>query len=632
MKLFKSSIFAVLGLAVAMTACSEDKDHPDYTPAGASAGAYFSAAGPKAYYVSADMTSFDVVVYRTKDAGATFQISADDPSGLFTVPTSVTFDGTELTTNLSIAFDGSKLVVDQPYTLTLTLSDVTGYGEKSYTFNVVKADPMETKQLGTGTYFYNIIYTNISPDPGLPAVISYMPSTPDTWTVTIQHWGQNINFNIEVPNVKDVDANGRTTVFVKPQLVEVDADYGRIFVADYYTYQQDYLKGQLGLNPSTPAPEDGSFYTINRGRFSLNLVYYIPDYETGTYYLTPQAYEYFQLDGYPNYDIEVTYDGLFIKKDGAMTANATIVAGDDAEEVKAVIVSGKDPQVGLDAITADGTGVQSFDQTGAFSASFPVTEGGDYTIVAVTVAEGEIQNASYDSFQVKIGDDSADWNTLGTGSMIDGWCLAGFTMGGEPIDVTEYAFTVPIQQHKTDPTLYRLVEPYGPNYILNANNAYPANRNVEFIVDAGIILIQPQPCGFGAASWGGEMSIGNQAGYILSVNEGATVPQVKNFMVDKGYTLDEFDAEEGYAMISKPWFGAPAIGDGSFGYTWNNVQASYIVMPAASSDVKAKVKAKLVAAPHINGLLPAIRAKKGNVTKSIKVASKYDTIHSMNLR
>lgn len=629
MKFFKSSIFAVLGLAVALTACSDDKDHPDYAPAGASAGAYFNAASPKAYYVSDAMTSFDVLVYRTKDAGATFEVSAEDASGLFTVPTTVTFNGSDLTTNITVTFDPSKLVVDQPYPVTLTLVESSGYGQKSYTFNVVKADPMVTESLGAGNYTYYCIWSGDDPD--LPVQVSYMPSTPNNLTVTISNWGGGAPLDIEVPDVKNVDASGATTVYVHPQFTGyVHSTYGEVWVADLYSYMVDYFEPLMGKEYQKDPY--ASFYVPEKGKFSLDMIYFIPKYEKGESYLGNQTYEYFQLDGYPNYDVEVTYDGLFITKDGRMTANATLAVGDDTEEVKAVMVKGKDPQVGLDAIKADGDDVQSFNQTGSFSATFPVTEGGDYTIVVATFGEGELQNAASDSFQITIGDDNADWDNIGTGGMMDGWVMAAFSIKGVPIDVTEYGFQVPIQQHKTDKTLYRLVQPYGPNYPLADNNAYPATRNIQFILDEGIILIQPQLCGFGTTNWAGEMTIGNQAGYILSVNEGATVAQVKNFMIGKGYVLDEYVDEDGYAMINKPWIGAPAIGDGSFGYTWQNPQAAYIFMPDASDEVKALAKAKNVAAPKINGLSQSMRAKKANTEKRAILARSVDTIHPMNLR
>ncbi|MDE6396219.1 MAG: hypothetical protein K2K84_03000, partial [Muribaculaceae bacterium] len=581
MKLFKSSIFAVLGLAVALTACSDDKDHPDYTPAGASAGAYFNAASPKAYIVKEDMSSVDVPVYRTKDAGTTFEVAAVDTAGIFTVPTTVTFSGNELTTPITITYDPAKLVDNVRYSLTLSLKEVSGYGQQSCTFTIMKLPELEpVVELGNGTYYYNVIYSDLTPDEGLPTVVTADPENPDHWTVTIQHWGPNMNFEIDIPNVKNVDSEGRTTIFVHPQLCETDPDYGRIYVADYYSYQDEYFRGVLGLEPADKAPEDGSFYTPEKGRFSINIIYFIPDYSEGTSYFTPQTYEYFQLDGYPDYDVDIVYDGLFINKVGDMTANATITAGADAEEVKTVMVKGKDPQAGLDAILSNAKDVQSFETLGSFSVTFPVTDGGDYTIVAATIAEGEIQEVAYDSFQIKLGDDNADWDKLGVGSMIDGWVIAGYQNNDGPLQADQYPFGVTIQQHKVDPTLYRLVTPYGSDFPMNDYNAYPSKRNIEFVLDEGIILIQPQLCGFGAAGWKGEMTIGNRAGSILQQNEGATAAQIKNYMIGKGYELDEYDPEELTATINTPFFGAPGIGDGDFGYSWKVVQPAYIFMPA----------------------------------------------------
>ena len=629
MKLFKSSIFAVLGLAVALTACSDDKDHPDYSPAGASAGAYFANGSPEKYFVSDDMTSFDVQVYRTKDAGATFQVAAEDASGLFTVPTSVTFDGSNLATNITITFDPSKLVVDQPYQLKLTLAEVSGYGEESYTFNVIKSDPMVTESLGGCNYTYNCIWSGT--DEGLPVAISYMPSTPDNWTVTVSEWGYGVDLDIDVPNVKNLDASGATSVYIHPQYTGYNhSTYGEVWVADLYSYMVDYLEPLLG--EQYQKDPDGSFYIPDKGYMALNLIYFIPKYEEGESYIGQQTYEYLQLDGYPNYDVQVTYDGLFISKTGQMTANATVSVGDDTEEMKAVMVEGRDPQVGLDAINADSDGVQSFTQTGSYTIKFPVSAGGDYTIVVATLGAGEVQEVAYDSFQITIGDDNADWDDLGTGAMADGWCMAAFTVEGQPIDVNDYQFQVPVQQHKEDKTLYRLVQPYGPNFPVAHLNAYPATRNIQFILDGGIILVKPQLCGFGTANWKDELRIANLAGLLLENNPGVSIEAIKRQILSENEPLDEYVKEDAYAMVNTPLFAAPGIGNGTSYYSWTNTQASYIYLPASTAETKAKVRAKAVAAPIINGLSQSVRAKKANADKRALLPRTVDTIHPMNLR
>lgn len=613
----------MLGFAVALTSCSDDNE---YVPAGASAGAYFSNTVATQYTVTPDETSVAVEVLRTKDAGNTFEVTAVDPSGLFTVPTTVTFDGNSLTSAINIAFDADKLETDKPYPLTLTLGGATAYGKTSIDITIKKGDPVVIEKIGNGTYTYYCIWSGDDTD--LPVTRTYDPSNPNYITYTVGNWGGGTNFNIVAPDASKVEADGTYEVVVPCQYTGyTDSQYGPVYVADMYNYFADYND-----EPATGEKYAGEcYYDVNRGTYALRLIYYIPQYETGSYYLGEVEYEYLQMDGYPVYDVEVTYNGLFISKNGSMAAKTTITSGADVAVTKAVMVEGNDPQAGITAILANADGVQEFtDHT--INADFEVTGSGSYCVVAVTFdAAGEAQAANYDKFTIQLGDDNANWNELGNADFIDGWCARGFQyQDGTSVDPANYMYSVPVQVNKEDPTLFRLVQPYGPTYPLAELNAYPATRNVEFYVEDDFVLMLPQPCGFGASGWKGEMSIGNQAGYILSVNEGASIAAVRNFMVQKGYELDML--EDGTITFNKPWFGAEGIGDGTFGYTWGtNSVPAYIFMPEATADAKARVAAKAVAAPAPQGIVSAIKAQKA-AKERYNVARAAENIPVFNFR
>ena len=623
MKLFKSSIFAVLGLAVALTACSDDKDHPDYSPAGASAGAYFANGSPKEYLVKDDMSAFDVTVYRTKDAGSSYEVTAVDTSGLFTVPSSVTFTDANLSSQLSIAFDAAKLVEEVDYSLTLNLAQASSYGQSTYTFVVRKGSPMVVESIGTGDYTYDALLVGL--DPGLPVTRSYMPATPYKQTFVVSEWFYGEPLTIVVPDLRD-NEDGRVPVFVSPSFTGyVDKDGYDCYAIDCYSYFKDIynpLQGETAL-----PPYDASYYEPEKGLFTLCLIYYAPAASGGLgVYTQEPVYEYFQLEGFPDYSLTVTYDGLFIKKNGNMFAQATLTVGPDVEEVKTVLVEGKDAEKGLDLIKAGDESVQTLEGVGTLNAEYAIEAGGDYTIVAASYAEGELQVYVSDSFNIELNDDSADWDNIGTGSMMDGWIMAAFSKGGQVIDVSQYPFAVPIQQHKQDKQLYRLVKPYGPNYPLYANNEYPSNRNIQFHLAEDMIFMQPQPSGFGAEGLADDLVIGNWAGYVEQQNPDVSYADLKAFIIMRGWEIDEYSEDDGYAMIIEPMH----EGSTGFGYVWkvnDNIQPSYIFMPTASESTKAKLRAKQVAAPVIKGLATqAVRASKVHRQNKARVPHLYDSI------
>ncbi|MDE6074660.1 MAG: hypothetical protein K2F80_08700, partial [Muribaculaceae bacterium] len=159
MKIFKSSLLALLAVAAAaMTSCSDDNN---YTAGVESDGAYFGESASKIEF-SIDETSFPVTVSRTSaQVDATVSITAVDESGLFTVPTSATFNGNELTTTINISYNPDDIEQDVNYPITLSVSPSTEYGYATYSFTAVSPSPWTS--IGKCTYtddfistFYNV--------------------------------------------------------------------------------------------------------------------------------------------------------------------------------------------------------------------------------------------------------------------------------------------------------------------------------------------------------------------------------------------------------------------------------------------------------------------------------------------
>jgi len=593
MKLFKSTILAMLGLAVSLTACSDDDD---YTVGAQSPGAYFSADAPSTVAIPIEGSSFEVTVYRTGlDAPASYTVVAEDPSGLFTIPATVSFSGDELTAPLTITFDPETVVTDKKYPITLSLQGGSQYGTTTYSFNAVRQSPLVTENVGTGTYIFGGFYVP-GTIPGLTVDKYYMPSAPDNVTFTTYD-NEGPWIDIVCPDIKDVH-DGAIPVFLEPVPVANNAQYGPVYLADMYSYFLFLAEktGDEGWLANAAEYVGASYYEPERGLFSLNVIYFVPEYGEGTSYIG-EGYEYLQLDGYPDLTVSVEYKGtMILPGNDSYAANIAVTPGADVAKTLCALVPGSDENAAIQAVL-DGNNTQEFKGTDPFTATFEIKEGGYYTVAAVTYdASGEPGEAAATSFEVVIGD--SPYNELGTGAFVDGWILAGYNIGGKPIDVLNYAWTVPMLQSKEDPNILILNSPWTqPNCPLFANNTNTKPYRIEINATySNFVWMLPQVSGFNETEM---KSIGDAGGYLVSQNPDASAQAIYNFMLTKD--LVPSTLEDGVITFVECWF---SKGD-DFGYSWKNPQNGYVLLPEASSAAKRRVKASTVTRPAVKGMLKA---------------------------
>lgn len=606
----------MLGLAVALTSCSEDK----YEPATASPGAYFVQGQKTVISIDPDGSTFSIPVMRTQDAGTSFTIQAFDESGAFSVPASITFSGNETLTDLVITYDNKKLEQDVPYELSLAIQGETNVGRSTINLSVTMQLPAVTQAWadGYGTYTYYGIFSGDDPD--LPITLSYLPSDPNRYTWSISDWGGGTDMTITCDDYTNIDAYGTVTVHVPVQEVGlVDDQWGTLYVADLY----NFFLYNMGDAASANAVEDYSFYDPETGKFYLYTIYWGSNQEPG-YYIGTNTYEYFQCEGFPDNSISVTYDGFFTDRNENMMVKSTIQCGADVANVKAIMIEGNDPDQGVNAILSDADGVQEFKAASTISADFELSVGGQYTIVAVAYDnKGEAVTTDSDTFEITLGadPDAAFWKDLGMADYADGWVVPAFinsetNQGLEPLD---YAYSVALQQYigqdEVEGTLYRLVNAYAENPLtLWGYNAYKAKRNIQYNILGENVGIKPQPCGFGASNWGGEMTIGNVEGMYMD-EYGLSLEDVVSVIVEAGNSHFLSIYEDYVVEVPLPLFGRPSSNNGEFGYNWQDYKAAYIFMPEVDAAVRAKVKARNVAAHKVKGLAQKAVARKALNTK-----------------
>ena len=156
--IFKYSL-ALLTVVLGFASCDSEKD-ANYEPAAASGSqVYFSNETPATVNITKDATSFSIPVLRVNTAGdLSVAITATDESGIFTIPSSVSFKDGESEAALTIGYDPTKLEYDDYKTIAISINDEqlkTLYGMSTITFNVGIKSPWVS--LGKGAITDDIV-------------------------------------------------------------------------------------------------------------------------------------------------------------------------------------------------------------------------------------------------------------------------------------------------------------------------------------------------------------------------------------------------------------------------------------------------------------------------------------------
>lgn len=607
MKLFKSSILAVLALGAALTSCNETSD-VTYVPGAQDPGAFFASNIETAIVVAEDATSAEIQINRTSDLITEANISAVDDSKLFTIPGTVVFDEGKGVAPLTITFDPNKLELGKSYPVKLSIANASNYGQGVCEFVIIRGAAAVTEKFGegTGSYTFGNYWKGTMTD--VPVYKTYNPNNPDKDVV--------ITFKNVLPPTEEVpptditihiadmtpDEDGNVNISVEPVYVLED-DNGKVYYTDAYTWlvnagRPDRAEQFKGL----------STYNVNTGLFTIMSVYYIP--EKGATASYGQKYEYLQMDGFPNYEVSVTYSGFLSKPDGSYQALATVVSGEDVATVRAGLVFGNNVELLIKNLTGeDDSKFVEFEGGIEKEVRLSFEEAGTYTLGAVTFdAKGEAQMLDYTTFEVAFSNDNADWTSLGNTDFGDGWILAAYLK--PEYTVLDALYPVEIQRNKKDANLYRLIEPWGSNSPLADLNKNPRKRNLEFSIGSKAIFITPQEAGFTGEE--GDFTVCNLEGYLKAANPEASETAIFAVLEENGTEATSIvnDEEQGmYIEVPACVFDLNNAGEL---YTWKNDPHGYIFMPDATTNVKAKVTARNIARPAKGSMLKSIRRVKAH--------------------
>ncbi len=526
-KIFKSAFVALVALiGLTMTSCVNKYDYDAATASGEQV--YFDNSTSKVA-LSKDATSFTVPVLRVATTeAATIALTSTDESGIFTIPSSVSFAAGENKALVTIGYDPTKLEYDDFKSITLSLSDAsygTPYGFSSLSFlagipspfvTIGKAKFMDSWMYDAETYFDVTLQQNeINPDiyrivnPYDEILVkggyspNYVKKGPSEYlTFQLRHAGEEVGGAVltrdnlvtfepfrtgyYISNYDSGDADGEVWGFhVSDDTFHsswhVEAAYLKSCVA---AYKEDGTPGQVNLAPWYYITGAGGW---NKSQEDKQIEIIFPGF-------TPA-----------DYSAELAYSGIFTDASEKVFAVGSLTLGADAQEVKAIVMDAAvDANAVADAIAA---GELEAIDVAAGSIQVPIPEGltGKLQIIVVVLAGETVKNVVAAPFEY-YGGGASPWNSLGQGYFVDDMILPLFGYDPEP-------YPVEIQESTSTPGLYRLVKMY---------SAVAADFGV--VSGTGDVLVHAEnPNGVYIPLQPLELTIGSNGPFSLSTDAGELV-------------------------------------------------------------------------------------------------------------
>ena len=305
---------------------------------------------------------------------------------------------------------------------------------------------------------------------------------------------------------------------VLEQQVADNSNYGPVFVSDCPHYP-----GQPGLSyddyPCT--------YNAETGTFTLNLVYFV-DPNNGSNYtqiaMFGNGVETIQMDGFyaPDYSLTMEYAGKHTNENYEECAMINVTMGTDLTSCALAVVAADEDTDATVAGMLDGS-IDCLTLTESTSVTIPLAKSGTYNAVAITYDDYDnMLDVHTMEFEFTVGNWDDNWVSLGMATYTDDLILPLF--GNDPM-----SYNVEVFENREKPGLFRMVNPYGPEFPLYPYaTRYDEGTYIE--IDAtdphGVWIEGWQSTGLDVAN-NGLMSITSMAWYQLTNNEGTTKEDVK---------------------------------------------------------------------------------------------------------
>ena len=588
--------FGLLGAAMLFTACSENDDD-DYKWASVSGDqVYFSSQLGTSIDLEDNGSSFTIPLKRINTASsATVQLetvidSTANANGIFTVPTSVSFDSGSDVANIVISYDRSKLEYDDyyPFTLKIAESDManaTPYGLTSYSFQAGVPAPL--KLLGRGTFADNFWFEETS------EVLIFQN------TLNANEFRIMDPFGPMYSNLDENKSPYATIRVLQPGDVVGDVTItqsGLVYFDDMCTgyYNSSYSADVYLLHPSRfTSLRDESNYLKSKvigwqenglpGQIQLAPYYYM--FGVGGWNnISEDGVVVITFPGYVPLDLSASlmYLGIFTNPSQEVFAMGSVELGEDVKDARAVIVSQDADAEAVAAAIAAGELEATQVESGTIYVPMPEDLSGKLQLVIVVINEGEVKTIRTAGFEY-YGGGVSPWQSLGIGLYTEDFISSVF--GADPI-----TYEVEIEENTNQPGLYRMLNPYGEAFPYNEEGDWDATTDYNIEVNAEDpegVYIDLQPTG---VDWGyGAISIISQGARYLGAHafEDVKAAGYLGTLVDGVITLPAFErqTDNGVAYYQGITY------MGSSGYYGCTNAAFKLVLPEAVTAQARKVAA-----------------------------------------
>lgn len=524
-------------MALTLGSCTEEYEYSGAKAEGQQV--YFSNALGSTVNLSNTESSYALTLNRIDTSEElTVNLTLSDESGIYSIPSSVTFAQGDSAVQFNLSYDPAKLEYDVFNSVTIAIADAdytTPYGNSSYSFSVGMPSPYVS--LGMGTFADNLLVSGY-------AEVEIMQNQNNPNEFRIMHPYDEIAeflgseevkvypdqcaeyLHIYVLNAGDTHPLTGETV-TENGLVYFDetatgVDFGSLSGSSEYGLSYEIWWPGLIQGGETDIPECKVTETQENGLpGSIQLVpFNITQTNEGLYGGQYSAYGANIVINFPGFDpkdytVEVSYLGAFSSADGDSYAMGNVILGEDIEEAKVAVVEGNDANAALAQVISGA--VETVTVTESGEVRVPCKYSGACTMVAIGYAEGEMQAYDAATFDFVLG--PSQWTSIGTGLYTDYIVVNNFSPDGEnPFDPIQYK--VEVQENTSTPGVYRILTPYAPDvYGYGDGFGYDDSQNYNIIINASdpdAVYIQTQPTGIDlGAQYGGMLYMLTYGGMVL---------------------------------------------------------------------------------------------------------------------
>lgn len=643
-KIFKSAFVALLAvLGLTLTACVNKYEYDGALAEGSKV--YFSKDLDATVEVSFDESSFTVTVNRTDTQGeltVPLTITMSDGSIFTPQGQSVTFADGESTAKLVFTYNPADVEYGHYDDITVTINDeslTSNYGAASYAFKAGKTEwKLMDTSLGKASYRDDIMSGLM----GLPNEIWNVEiyesvATPGRYMVK-DPYGLDAYRKSSLWSTEDeIEEYYGLTTGVTPNIVVNAQDPNFVWIEEFempyasiFGFNMTIIsEAQIRLNLGTPletvkAKYPEIFGKVEDGVISMpaTKMWWTKDGQLWNYVNNNGLFA-IALPGATigDFSIEADYLGIFTNVSEKPFAVVETKLGEDASDVKAVVVEGDaDAGAVADAIAAgELEGIEILDGQN----NVPIADGleGKLQVVLVVLNGGKVKTVTALPFEYFSG--ASPWQSLGIGYYTEDFIVSHY--GYDPV-----TYEVEIQESTSTPGVYRIKNAYAPLCGMFGMEGGEEDIIVHAENPAGVYILT-QSTGF----------VANDGNFYINTYGGEEVEYcVAKYSVTPEQVIAAYPADFGQlenGVITFPLIGAenadgPIIDEGTGqqlmfqGYLYGGDKSWFagrngaveLVLPGASEVVRAKARKAAAAtkARHFNRSVKASASK--SVSKNIK--------------